>query len=177
MLAGGRSRRFGSDKCRHVYRGRSLLDHALAGLADASDLMVVGAQAPDGSRAKSVPDLRPGLGPLGGLHAALSAARYAWVAVTACDMPFVEPKLWPYLLARAEDALMVIPTSGSGPEPLAGVYHRDLIPTLEESLDRGRLSLRELPKSVPSRLVPWADVREVMSAAAFVNANRAEDLP
>lgn len=139
--------------------------------------MVVGTSAPEGSRARSVADLRPGFGPLGGLHAALSAAEHAWVAVVACDMPFLASALWPFLLKRTEGVLVVIPASPAGVEPLAGIYHRDLIPALGARLDQERLSLHELSRTVPSRIVPWAEVRTAVPASAFLNANRAEDLP
>jgi molybdopterin-guanine dinucleotide biosynthesis protein A len=177
VLGGGRSSRFGSDKCRHVYRGRTLLEHALGSLADAAEVMVVGTEAPEASRARSVPDLRPGFGPLGGMHAALQAARHPWVAVTACDMPFVDPAWWRFLLARADGVQMVVPASPAGIEPLAGLYRRELVPTLDARMSRGRLELHDLHRSAPSRIVPVDEIRERFPTEMFVNANRPEDLP
>ena len=176
ILAGGRARRFGSDKCRHAYRGRTLLEHALASLVEAADVMVVGADAPEGVRARSVPDLRPGCGPLGGLHAALCAARFEWLAVTACDMPHLDPGVWPFLLERAA-GLAVVPEGPSGVEPLAGIYHRDLVPAVEARLDDARRSLKDLVLEGPCRILPWSEVRATFPAEMFLNANRPEDLP
>lgn len=87
VLAGGKSTRFGSDKALAVLGGRTLLEHAVARLDGWCDAVVVAgrAEAP-------VPVLldwpRPGLGPLGGLAAALrhaSANRYATVLSIGVD--------------------------------------------------------------------------------------------
>lgn len=177
VLGGGKSSRFGSDKCRHAYRGQPLIEHALASLADAAEVMVVGTAAPAASRAWSVPDVRPGFGPLSGMHAALQTARYPWVAVTACDMPFVDPAWWRFLLARADGVQMVVPASPKGVEPLAGIYRRELVAMLDARMSRGHLAVRDLHGDAPSRVVPVDEYRERFPAEMFVNVNRPEDLP
>lgn len=69
ILAGGQSRRFGSDKALAPFRGRRLIDHARAALdAQCKEVVVVG-------RAEGIPDWpAPSLGPLGGIAGAI---RYA----------------------------------------------------------------------------------------------------
>lgn len=73
VLAGGRSRRFGSDKAHAMLGGQTLLDHALAALRPHCDaVMVVGRPSPD---IPWVPDWpRPDMGPLGGIAGALGHA-------------------------------------------------------------------------------------------------------
>lgn len=68
VLAGGRSRRFGSDKALAMLGGQTLLDHALAALRPHCDaVIVVGRDA--------LADWpRPGMGPLGGIAGALGHA-------------------------------------------------------------------------------------------------------
>lgn len=73
IIAGGRSSRFGSDKAEALVRGRSLLDHACEALvSQIDDLVICGRSS---TNLRSLPD-RPvsGLGPLGGLNAALRDA-------------------------------------------------------------------------------------------------------
>lgn len=74
VLAGGKSSRFGSDKAKAILSGRELLDHALLALSPYCDGVAVAGRASD--LVASLQDWpRPGLGPLGGLAAALSYAR------------------------------------------------------------------------------------------------------
>ena len=76
ILAGGRATRFGGrDKSALVVDGRTILERQIAELSIVAEerLLVGGAVShPD---ARTIPDLVPDCGPLGGLHAALSGAR------------------------------------------------------------------------------------------------------
>jgi molybdopterin-guanine dinucleotide biosynthesis protein A len=69
ILAGGKSSRFGSDKAFAELRGATLIEHARAALAGQCDAVIVVGR--DGG----IPDWpAPGLGPLGGIAAALNHA-------------------------------------------------------------------------------------------------------
>lgn len=177
VLAGGRARRFGSDKCAHLYRGRPLLDHALASLRDAEPRMIVGGPRRERPGTAWLPDETPGLGALGGLQAALRRADRPWLALAGCDMPFLPAELWTLLLTFREGVRLVVPEGPTGLEPLAAVYHRDLMPDVDAILARGGGPLRALLDAAPSRVVAWSELRGRLPADAFLNANRPEDLP
>lgn len=177
VLAGGRARRFGSDKCAHRYRGATLLEHALSSLGEAEERMIVGAPERSIPGVRWIPDARPGLGALGGVHAALRASPTSWLAVTGCDMPFLPSRLWRVLLAHADDARAIVPEGPTGLEPLAAVYHRDLLPWIEERLSAGGGSLHALLEAAPAVIVPWRELSGQLEDDAFLNANRPEDLP
>ena len=77
VLAGGKSSRMGRDKAALPFGGGTLLTYQARKLRalGVKELLLSGAaEAVPGARL--VPDLLPGRGPLGGLHACLSAA--AW---------------------------------------------------------------------------------------------------
>lgn len=177
VLAGGRARRFGSDKCAYVYRGRALLDHALASLRDAEPRMIVGGPRRERPGTLWLPDETPGLGALGGLQAALRRSDRPWLALVGCDMPFLPAALWPLLLTFREGARLVMPEGPTGREPLAAVYHRDLMPDVDAIIERGGGPLRALLDAAPSRVVAWKELRGRLRADAFLNANRPADLP
>lgn len=87
VLAGGRSTRFGSDKALAELGGRTLLDRAVAALAGLCDAVVVVGR--EDAPVPTLPDWpRAGMGPLGGIAAALHHARdagYAEVLTCAVD--------------------------------------------------------------------------------------------
>ncbi|MES2337535.1 MAG: molybdenum cofactor guanylyltransferase [Pseudomonadota bacterium] len=87
VLAGGQSRRFGSDKAMAMLDGRALIDRVIAAIAPQVDAVIVC------GRAGALAD-RPGgnLGPLAGINAALHHARatgFDAVVSVPCDSPFL----------------------------------------------------------------------------------------
>lgn len=89
VLAGGKSSRFGSDKALAELDGQTLLERAIGRLTGWCDGVVVVGR--DAASAASLPDWpRPGMGPLGGIAAALRHARdhgYSQVLTIGVDSP------------------------------------------------------------------------------------------
>lgn len=86
VLAGGASRRFGSDKALALYDGRPLIEHAILSLAALCGTVVIAGRDHPGMPA--VAD-RPqaGMGPLSGLAGALAYARdQGFEAVLSCGV-------------------------------------------------------------------------------------------
>src|ERR1700683_2167196 len=79
VLAGGRSTRMGADKSLVLLDGETLLAHALGILREAGlAAFVAGGQPGLSALAPLVQDNRPGLGPLGGICAALASTSARW---------------------------------------------------------------------------------------------------
>jgi molybdenum cofactor guanylyltransferase len=164
ILTGGRAARFGGrDKSALVIDGRSILDRQLEAMSPlADDVMIVGASdraeratrapAPSGT-VRHLADIVPGSGPLGGIHAALSAARSDAVLVLACDMPYVSTAFAAYLVSLADRSHIVVPRSGDGYHPLCAVYPRTLVDTIARLLAERRLALHELLAVTSTRVV------------------------
>ena len=74
VLAGGRSRRFGSDKLAADLGGRTLLDTTLDSVPARLDVVVVGPERPVRRPVRFVREEPPGGGPAAGLVAGLTAA-------------------------------------------------------------------------------------------------------
>lgn len=84
ILAGGQSRRFGSDKAQAVFEGKALLDHVADALRpQCAELLVAGREWPGIISIADIPE--NGQGPLGGLAGALVyAKRNGFDAVLSC---------------------------------------------------------------------------------------------
>jgi molybdopterin-guanine dinucleotide biosynthesis protein A len=163
ILAGGQATRFGGrDKSALLVDGRTILDRQIAALAPLTDdLMVVGDRdvAPCATRLRAIPDAVPGCGPLGGLHAALGAARGDVLLLVACDMPYLSAPFAEYLLALAGDADIVVPQTERGYHPLCAVYSRACLEPAAAQLADRRLKMRELVDRMRTRVVPVEDIR------------------
>jgi molybdopterin-guanine dinucleotide biosynthesis protein A len=113
---------------------------------------------------------------LAGLHAVLVEMRNEAAFVCACDMPYLNPDLIRFLVARLGDHPAVVPEGPGGLEPLHAVYSRKCVPALEAALREGRRSARDFAAAGGALVVP-VDEREwrVLGASPFENVNRPED--
>lgn len=151
ILAGGGSRRFGSDKVTAVLDGRALALHARDHLAPFCDRIVLcGADRGLGITALSDRPA-PGLGPLGGIAAALVHARaegFDAVLTIAADTP----RLSPGLLAR----LVATKASAFVPEaPTIALWGVEVTDTLLSRLENdGDRSIRAFARTIAATPVP-----------------------
>ena len=149
VLAGGRSRRFGSDKAVALLDGTTLLDHAIAALAAQCDAVVVcGRRGPGSIEDRPTPDL----GPLGGLNGALHhAAANGFDAVVSvpCDMPILPPDLVGRLRATGPTSFVTaMPVVGLWPARLAGELDLHLAEGGDRSMWRWIARVAALPVGI-----------------------------
>lgn len=147
VLAGGLSTRFGSDKALAELSGSSLLARAVDTLSQWCDHVVVAGR--EVAPAPTVPDWpRAGMGPLGGIAAALHLARdagYDIVLTCGVDAPGL-PENLPDLLSPAPACLATQPVIGLWPASASGVL--DAILEAE-----GRHSMLQFAQAIGARLV------------------------
>ena len=132
VLAGGRSSRMGQDKALLPWKGSTLIESVAREVFDAvGNVTLIGSPERYGDLGFPViSDKIAGCGPLGGLHAALSATTAEWNLLVACDMPGVTRQLLEGLLeaAEASGADALVPQTPGGLEPLCAVYNVRLLP-------------------------------------------------
>jgi molybdopterin-guanine dinucleotide biosynthesis protein A len=123
-----------------------------------------------------IPDLLPGRGAPGGLHAALRTAGTSWIFAAGCDMPFLDPAAISHLAARREGADAVLVRVGGRLEPLHAFWSSACLAPLEALLARGEPSLQDLAAAVRARVVEEAEWRGVdPDLRSLENANTPAD--
>lgn len=188
VLAGGRSRRFGSDKLVAEIDGRSLLELAVASVATiATEVVVVVAPNDD----RRLPDARvpvrravdpePYAGPLVGLRTGLEAAREPLVVAVGGDMPSVEPTILGLLVrsltVAPEISAVALATQGRlAPLPTA-VRTGAATDAATRLVADGERRLRSLFERLPTRILDEREWRPLDPAAATLrDVDRPEDL-
>lgn len=164
ILAGGRSSRLGRDKALLPWppnasaegNSQTLLQHSIDRLQCICASVSVCANRDDLPFAGTIiPDALPGSGPLGGIVAALEHSTTEWNLMLAVDLPFLPVQVMYALVAtaRAEDragaladpsrspVACVVPYVDGLPQPLCGLYHRALAPSLRRSLEAGKFKV------------------------------------
>jgi molybdopterin-guanine dinucleotide biosynthesis protein A len=123
-----------------------------------------------------VPDLIPGKGAPGGLHAALSASRTEWVFAAACDMPFLTRGAILFLADLRPGADAILVRAGGRLEPLHSFWSRRCLPAIERLLRAGDPSFRELARAVNARIVEEPEWRAAdPDGRVLANANTPDD--
>lgn len=136
VLAGGGAERLGgTDKGALRHRGRTLLQHALAAVDAADEIVVVGPEVRTPGPVTFVRESPPGGGPLAGLAAGIAALEKAHdrVVVLAVDMPHVTADTVGRLLAAAERVDAAWLTDSEGRRQLAGAVRPSLVPAPEDA--------------------------------------------
>lgn len=153
VLAGGESRRMGSDKALLQFDGRPLWSrqHRVLTAAGIEDVVII--------RRPEQPDLSPnhphrhdqfaGAGPIAGLHAALTYNLACpdpaeVIAVLAVDMPAIDAAWFTWLARHCRPDCGAVARHADGFEPLAAIYPAAALPLIEERIRRGEHSLRGL---------------------------------
>lgn len=178
ILAGGASSRMGTDKSQLRLEQQTFTQRIAETLLQLTDSVFIVGRDSDESSLRSVADVYPKWGALGGIHAALAACSREWAIVVACDLPFVTSELFSYLADQRMDHDAVVPIQEDGrPQPLAALYRVD--PCLRQATDlieAGRRRPLDLLEAVKTRWVAFDELRNFARAHSFfVNINTPED--
>ena len=188
VQAGGLSSRMGRDKARMTFCGEPLIERVLGRLATVAGELVVTTSRPSelayleertfgGLVPRIVSDLEGPAGAMRGIASSLAAARLPFVAIVACDMPFVSSELIGALAGCVEaEALDVcVPREERGIEPLCAVWRRDACaPVAQELLACDRQRIRCLINRVQAG---YMDEPQIVKVAARRSASRTSIRP
>lgn len=183
IQAGGQSRRMGENKALKDFLGEPLILRIANRLKPLATEILVTTNQPELYSFLKVPlvqDVMPGKGALGGLLTAFQSAGQAYVAVVACDLPFVNPEIISYglgLLSKDRAYDMVIPLSENGFEPLHAVYRRaECLEAVKVAITTGQMRVMAWIEQGKKRIItPQELSRFDPHGITFMNTNTPED--
>lgn len=155
VLAGGTAARLdGADKAGVELAGRTLLEHALAALPGASEVVVVGEQVPTSRPVTFTREDPPLGGPAAGLYAGIGALARCpgLVVVLAVDMPRV---------GAGTVARLVAAAAGRDGAVLVGPDGRRQLAAALDTAALGRVRPEEVHGAAVHRLLSALDLAEV----------------
>lgn len=172
IIAGGSSRRMGTDKLFLRMGGRSLLERTIASCE--AYFRPVKLVAPDGARFSSlgyavVADSPRACGPMAGVIAALEDCDTDSCFVTAADLPDLNAEVIASLLSRyrGQQYLGLIETNGV--QPLCGIYHKSALEVFYRYAGDNEFSLVKALRALRHSGIP-------IPGGRWRNINRPEDL-
>lgn len=179
ILAGGQSRRLGTDKALIQWRGRSLLEWAVQrASALTNDVYILAKQQEPYERA-GVPvlvDFSTTVTPLSGI---LSVSPFVkeWLLLLACDIVIFSNEILEKIWERREPGKAVVVRSEQGLQPFLGLYPAEHLSIWEEAYRSGNYKLQPALEGMKRIVLDSQDLeKEIGESPLFVNVNRPEDL-
>lgn len=184
VLAGGRSSRLGREKSQELVGGRSLTGLILDCLSSlSSEILIVISQRQCVSSfsgftgARTVVDIYPDKGPLGGLYTGLAYSDSFRNVVVACDMPFLNPEFLRYMIGLSSGFDAVMPRVDGRKEPLHAIYTKDCLQPMLGQIREGNLRIADFPDLVRSRYLEKEGIRDFdPELLSLFNVNTQGDL-
>lgn len=177
VLAGGRSSRLGGrDKALEELAGRPLIAHVLERLQPQVDDIVINCNRHQDELATfgyplASDETADFPGPLAGIAAALPYCKHDLILVTPCDTPWLPTDLYQGLAAKMQPtSQLVIAHDGQRLQPLFMLLRRQLLASLQASLERGHYKVEKWCREQE------AVIAEFDTASAFANLNTEDEL-
>jgi molybdopterin-guanine dinucleotide biosynthesis protein A len=175
VLAGGESRRMGTDKAFLRINGLPMIEHVLRTLRGVCDHVIVVTNSPEAYDRYDVEiagDAFNSRGALVGIYSGLLRSRSDRSIVVACDMPFLNPGLLSHMAGIAGEYDVVLPRVGDLIEPLHAVYRKALLPVIEDHLRRDQRQIRNIFTGLIVRYVREEEIDRFDPARrSFLNLN------
>lgn len=179
LLAGGMSRRMGSEKGTLQIGSSVLFHYPLGVLEGLCDEILISTCEESILRVdhQKVCDEVKGIGPLGGIYSCLKQSSSELNLVLSYDMPLVNASLFRLLISEVDDHDIVLPGISEGrPEPLCGVYRRNTVSAMEDMISNNDFAVNHLLTRCHSKIVPITKDMECWQPELFLNINSKEDL-
>lgn len=176
ILAGGKSRRMGTNKAFLMFQNVPLLKHMIMLIEPVCHEVFVSGRATgyDVFNVPIIPDLFSDCGPIAGIYSSLNHSESDWNLLVSVDVPFVNEELFRHLILHSGESDCIIPKHASGVEPLVGLYHRRILPVVEEMIGNGDYKLMDLLARLNTRFLDCNDL-VTKYPRLFLNVNCPED--
>lgn len=173
ILAGGKSRRFGSNKALCEYGDKTFLRHLINLVRPYTKEVVIAGCYPEYNE-KGIPvlqDVYPDMGPVGGIYTALGESGTPWILVLTCDMPLISKEIIMLLLAsgRGEEVIGWQHDAVDALFPL--LIAKTVLPDIEKAIELKQCRVKQLFERERSRKILIPDAL----LSRFANINTQED--
>ena len=183
VLAGGKSQRFGEDKCQVKLGDRLLIDYILSEITDEfEEVLLVANNSINFKKSKNITlisDFKKNLGPLGGVLTAMKWVKennknYQWISTFPADTPFFKTHILKKFLQAInfnENKLFFIKSNNTR-HNIFGLWSIDLLDKLEEDLDKGERKVEIWANSIGVKSIDM----HFENKDPFFNINTKEEL-
>ena len=183
VLAGGKSQRFGEDKCQVKLGDKLLIDYILSEIHDEfKEILLISNNKIKynySNKISLVEDLKRGLGPLGGILTAMKWIKennksYKWISTFPSDTPFFKKQILNNFLEEIKnyEGKLFFINSNDTRHNIFGLWSIDLLERLEKDLDNGERKVEMWANKIGVKSINM----KFENKDPFFNINTKEDL-
>lgn len=187
ILAGGENRRIPLLKGYIEINGKRIIDSSVCVMKSLFERVVISTNTPEHYFYCGMPmigDVVAQRGPLTGIFSVLLNIKDDAIFVAACDMPFLNERLVRYMADRYNDFNSatnkwdaVIPVFEGDPQPLLGIYSKNILGIIEARLNKGLKKLKDMLTEINVLYIKEEEVKQIdPEGRSFLNINTMEDL-
>lgn len=178
ILAGGHSRRFGTDKAFFELGKQTMISIVAERLAPVFDSIIVAGGDTvrmSGIGLTSYPDPVPDKGALGGIYNGLLNTESEWIFCCGCDMPLLQPDVIRAMIASIGDEDALIPMIDQTWQPMHAIYQKKALPAIEQLAKQTNSFLPDLSEVINIRHIEQEALESIPDwLLSFVSFNDME---
>ncbi len=178
VLAGGESKRMGTNKALLKIDGKPFVQHISEILQSVCGDVCIISDDEDEYRFLNIPvypDVYKNSGPLAGIHSAFKHTRSEFILVASCDIPFITAQIIREIAMHMNGEDAVVPVVHEAVHPLCAVYRRSAYPCIESSLREGKYTMIEFLSKIRTRFITLPIEKVDGNYSPLYNINTAED--
>ncbi|AXB58569.1 molybdenum cofactor guanylyltransferase [Flavobacterium fluviale] len=156
ILCGGKSSRMQSEKGLVLFQDKPFIDHIIQAILPITNQikLITASKQYDYLEYEKIPDLIVDKGPLGGIYTALSHSETEFNLILSCDIPLISTELLQELISKhTKEAGITIFASESKTHPLIGIYSKNILSVIKESIDSDELKMMDLLAKLPHQII------------------------
>ena len=180
ILAGGKSQRMGKNKAFMDSGGIPLFERVYRIFREIfSEIIIVANDVLPFERYEAIlrRDIILGKGALGGLYTGLFHSSNYHAFCSACDMPFLNPRVIKYMGKERDEYDVIVPKTHDGLHPLHAIYSKKCLNPMSQSLNRNDLKIVNFFQQVRVRYIEEMEIREFdPDMRSVINVNTAEEM-
>jgi len=168
----------GMEKGLCILNGKPLIEYSIELLSDICNNVIISANSNDYDYLglPVIKDKKRGIGPIGGLSAALHFSKTEDNFVLSCDMPFISIELARYILSERKEYQAVVPKNSGFYEPLCAFYRRNAVDEFDKTIKKGIYKIQRALQFLNVRFIDIDPKKDFGNELLFVNINTEENL-
>jgi len=180
ILAGGKSRRMGRNKAFIDSGGVPFFERVYRVFKEIfSEIIIVTNDVLPFERYEAIlqRDIILNKGALGGLYTGLLHSSNYQAFCSACDMPFLNPRVIEYMTQERDEYDVIVPKTHDGLHPLHAIYSKKCLNPMRQLLDRDDLRIVDFFGQVRVRYIEEMEIREFdPHMRSVINVNTEEEM-